>query len=142
MAICSWKRTNRHAYFGHREKFNKLWFDLQTMGNYGARTWEYSKGGESWGTLTIDSDGTSGFSQDGTSAFTPPSDWKQDTVNSVANKSWVRVRVASVAVAATVNQITINNVFNCLMLDPQFTEAAEEFNRIDYSCVFVQQENP
>jgi hypothetical protein len=75
-------------------------------------------------------------------AFTPPSDWKQDTVNSVANKFWVRVRVASVAVAATVNQITIINVFNYLMLDPQFTEAAEEFNRIDYSCVFVQQENP
>ena len=37
--------------------------------------------------------------------FTMPTDWKQDTMNAVPGKFWVRVKVASVTVAATVNQI-------------------------------------
>jgi hypothetical protein len=131
-----------YAYFGHRERFNKLQFDLQTLGSYGARTWEYSDGSGTWKTLTPDSDGTAGFSQDGAVLLTPPADWKPDTVNSVANKFWVRVKVASVTTAATVNQVQINTVFNCIMVDPGFDRKAENYNRIPYSALFLQQENP
>lgn len=131
-----------YAYFGHREKFNKIQFDLETLGSYGARTWEYSDGAGGWKTLTIDSDGTNGFSQDGAVAFTPPGDWKQDTVNSAAGKFWIRVKVASVTTAATANQIQINKVFNCIMLSPEFQESAEDYNEIPYGLTFVQQENP
>ena len=131
-----------YAYFGHRERFNKLQFDLETLGSYGARTWEYSDGSGGWKTLTIDSDGTAGFSQDGAVVFTPPSDWKHDTVNDVAKKFWVRVKVASVTTATTVNQIQINTVFNCIMIDPTFDRTVQAYNRIPYSGVFLQQENP
>lgn len=131
-----------YAYFGHREKCNQLKFDLETLGSYGARTWEYSKGSGSWGTLTIDSDSTSGFTQDGAVLFTPPSDWKQDSVNSIANKFWIRVKVASVTTAATVNQVQLNLVYLCLLLDPEFPETAQRYNAISYRCTFLQQENP
>jgi hypothetical protein len=134
--------TTDYAYFGHREKCNQLKFDLQTLGSYGARTWEYSKGSGSWGTLTIDADGTAGFTQDGAVLFTPPSDWKQDTVNSIANKFWVRVKVASVTTVATVNQIQLNLVYLCLLLDPEFPENVRNYNAIPYRCTLLQQENP
>jgi hypothetical protein len=130
-----------YAYFSHREKFNKLWFDLQTLGSYGARTWEYSKGSGSWGTLTIDSDGAGGFTQDGTVGFTPPADWKQDMVNGVAGKYWVRVKVASVTTAAAVNQVQVNVVFNCIMLDPHFELSSDLYNRQPYNCTFLQKED-
>jgi hypothetical protein len=131
-----------YVYFGHRERYNTLIFDLQTLGNYGARTWEYSDGAGAWKTLTIATDGTAGFTQDGTVLFTSPSDWKQDTVNAITGKFWVRVKIASKTTAATVNRIQINNVFNCLMLDPTFDDSIQVKNRTPYSLLFLQQENP
>ena len=130
-----------YFYFGHREKWNKIQFDLETLGAYGARTWEYSKGDGTWGTLTIDTDGTSGFSQDGAALFTPPSDWKRDTVNSIANKFWVRVKVASVTTAATVNQIQINTVYLCILMDPSLNKLIAGLNEVPYSLTFVQKED-
>jgi len=129
-------------YFAHRERFNKLQFDLEILGSYGARTWEYSNGVGGWNVLSIGTDGTNGFSQDGTVAFSPPSGWHPDTVNEVANKFWVRVSVASVTTPASVNQILMNKVFNCIMLDPTFPQAVELYKRLPYSLIFLQQENP
>ena len=131
-----------YFYFGHRERFNTLYFDLHTLGDYGARTWEYSKGNGFWGTLILTSDGTNGFSQDGAVVFSPPSDWKQDTVNAIVEKFWIRVSVVSVTTAATVNQIKANLVYNCLMLSPKFNRAVENPYRIAYELTFAQQENP
>jgi len=87
-------------------------------------------------------DGTAFFSQDGTISFTPPSDWKQDTLNEIGSKFWVRTKVPTVTTSATVNQIQINRVFNCIMLNPSFNETAENYNKTPYSLTFVQQENP
>ena len=81
--------TTDYGYFGHREKCNQLAFVLAAVGTYGALTWEYSQGSSAWGALTV-TDGTSGLHQNGAVTFTPPSNWKQDTVNSIANKFWVR----------------------------------------------------
>lgn len=131
-----------YFYFGHRERFNTLYFDLQTLGIYGARTWEYVKGSGSWGTLSLTSDGTTGFSQDGAVVFSPPSDWKHDTVNAIAEKFWIRVSVASVTTTATVNQVKANLVYNCLLLSPRFGRAVENPYRIPYELTFAQAENP
>jgi hypothetical protein len=119
----------------------KLHFDLATAGNYGVRTWEYWNGSV-WATLTIDQDDTSGFTQDGDVAFTAPADWKTGTVNDVNDKFWVRVRVASVTSAATVYQVQINVVWLCIMVDPNFSEAADDYNAIAYSATLLQQEAP
>ena len=130
-----------YGYFGHREKCNNLTFALAVLGSYGTLTWEYSQGSGAWAALTV-TDGTSGFSQNGAVTFTPPSDWKQDTVNSVANKFWLRVHAASVTTAATMNNIQLNNVFNCIMMDPSFDEAADDYNEISYTLTLLQQELP
>jgi hypothetical protein len=133
--------SSDYRYFGHREKFNKLHFDLATAGNYGARTWEYWNG-SAWATLAIDQDETNGFTQDGDVKFTPPTDWKNTTVNSVADKFWVRVKVVSVTTAATVYQIQINVVWLCILVDPNFSEVAEDYNSIAYSATLLQKEAP
>jgi hypothetical protein len=130
-----------YAYFGHREKFNTLYFDLQTLGTYGALTWETCDGDGTWTTLAV-TDGTSGFHQDGNVTFTPPSYWKQDTVNAIANKFWVRVHAASVTIAATVNRIQLNSVFLCIMADPAFDKLIAGAAETPYTCTFLQQENP
>ena len=74
--------------------------------------------------------------------FSPPSDWKQDTVNAIAEKFWIRVSVASVSTAATVNQIKANLVYNCLLLQPRFSRVVDNPFRVPYELTFVQQENP
>jgi hypothetical protein len=131
-----------YAYFGHREKSNNLTFAFAAVGTYGALTWEYSQGAGAWATLTIGADGTSGLHQNGAVTFTPPSDWKQDTVNAIANKFWVRVYAASVTTPATIYNIQVNNVFNCIMQNPTFDESADNYNEIPYTLTLLQQENP
>lgn len=133
--------TTDYGYFGHREKFNNLTLAFAALGTYGALTWQYSQGAGLWATLTV-TDGTSGWNQNGAVTFTPPSDWKQDAVNAVANKFWVRVNPASVTTAATIYNIQLNNVFLCVMLDPSFDETAENYNTIPYTATFLQIENP
>ncbi len=130
-----------YGYFGHREKCNNLTFALAVLGTYGALTWEYSQGFGAWGTLTV-TDGTSGLHQNGAVTFTPPSDWKQDTVNNAAGKFWIRVHAASFTTPATIYNIQLNNIFLCVMLDPSFDETAENYNEIPYTLTLVQQENP
>lgn len=133
--------TTDYGYFGHREKCNQLVFALGVLGTYGALTWEYSQESGAWGTLTV-TDGTSGLHQNGAVTFTPPSDWKQDTVNGVANKFWVRVHPAGVTTPATIYNIQLNNVFLCIMVDPSFDETADDYNEIPYTLTLLQQENP
>jgi hypothetical protein len=87
-------------------------------------------------------DDTNNFSRSGAVTFTPSSDWKQDTVNSIANKFWLRASVPGVTTPATVNQIQLSNAYNCIMLDPSFNETAENYNMVPYTATFVQQENP
>jgi hypothetical protein len=134
--------TTDYGYFGHREKCNNLTFTLATLGTYGALTWEYSQGAGLWGTLTIGTDGTNRLNQNGAVTFTPPSDWKQDTVNAIANKFWIRVHAASVTTPATIYQVQLNNVYNCIMADPTFDKLTAGTNETPYQLIFFQVENP
>jgi hypothetical protein len=133
--------TSDYGYFGHREKFNNLTFSLTALGTYGALLWETCDGDGTWTTLAV-TDGTSGLHQNGAVIFTPPSYWKQDTVNSVANKFWVRVSAASVTTPATIYNIQINPVYLCIMMDPTFVDSVSSIGEIPYTCTFLQQENP
>ena len=134
--------SSDYSYFGHREKCNNLTFALAVLGTYGALVWEYSQGGGAWGVLAV-TDGTSGLHANGVVTFTPPSDWKQDTVNAIANKFWVRVHAASVTTPATIYNIQLNNVFLCIMLDPGFKDLdAQNYGEIPYTVTLLQQENP
>ena len=133
--------TTDYGYFGHREKCNQLAFALAVLGSYGALVWEYSQGAGAWATLTV-TDGTSNLSQNGAVTFTPLSDWKQDTVNAIANKFWVRVHASSVTTPATIYNIQLNNVFNCIMMDSNFDETADDYNEILYTLTLLQQELP
>jgi hypothetical protein len=47
-----------------------------------------------------------------------------------------------VTVAATVNQIQVNTIFQCIMTDPSFQNTAENYNRQPYTCSFLQKEDP
>jgi hypothetical protein len=131
-----------YIYFGHREKFNAIVFDLQTMGDYGARTWEYSAGDGVWTAFSPTADGTSGFTKDGTVTFAPPALWKTDTVNTTDDKFWIRVSVASKATTATVNQISVNLVYYCIMISPAFNRDVETTYGTPYSASFQQKEDP
>jgi hypothetical protein len=133
--------TTDYGYFGHREKCNQLSFVLAALGTYGALLWEYSQGAGAWATLAV-TDGTSGLHQNGAVTFTPPTDWKQDTVNGIANKFWVRVSATSVTTPATIYNIQLNNVFLCVMQNPSFDETADDYNEIPYTLTFLQSEMP
>jgi len=91
---------------------------------------------------TCMNENTMNFWHDGSVILTPPSDWRLDTVNSIAYKFWIRVNAASVRTAATVNQIQLNLVYLCLLLDPEFPETASNYDAIPYRCTLLQQEDP
>ena len=100
-----------YLYLGNTEKFDMAIFDLDSAGDLGDLTWEFSNG-SNWTQFTpsIDReepDGTAyGFTEDGAEHFPPQlmSTWATLTINSV-NIYWVRVTAASVAGAPTVKRI-------------------------------------
>lgn len=57
--------------------------------------WEYSLGGSSWSTLTVQ-DNTNSFGTPGVKSihFVPPTDWASDTIDSIAGL-WIRARLTA-----------------------------------------------
>lgn len=97
--------TGDRLYIGHSVPFGRAKFGLVTLGVGGAYTWEYWNG-SAWTALTV-TDGTSGFTQGGAVTWTPPSDWRTASVNSVT-MYWVRVRPTSVpSTAPTCDTLTV-----------------------------------
>ena len=133
--------TTDYFYIGSGEQFNLLSFVLSTMGSYATLTWQYSQGNGNWNTLTV-TDGTNKFAQNGNITFTPPSDWKFDTVNSIANFFWVRVSAASVTTAATCLQILLNPCYQCMLFNPLFTMDPTIWDQTNYELTLYQVVNP
>jgi hypothetical protein len=84
---------------GKTTQFDSIYIDVGTaISTGGVFVWEYSLGGDTWGTLTA-TDGTAtvlgSLAQDGVVSFTPPNDWVTDTQNGSASLYFVRLRVAS-----------------------------------------------
>ena len=131
-----------YLYLGHHEIWNLLKVVLGAAGSCTGLAWQYSQGSSLWNTLSV-TDGTSNLSRNGNITFTPPSDWKPDTVNSVSNKFWLRVSASAVTIPATIALLQINIVWNCLMSDPQFTgDISRPYDSEDYQLTFTQQVNP
>ncbi len=91
-----------YFYMGQNNPFLGAEFDLAVNGSYGAQTWQYSTGHDTWETLTISQ--VYAFTADGTIKWNLPTDWVASEINSVT-KYWIRCSVASVTTIATVNHI-------------------------------------
>ena len=80
--------TTDFGYVGEATTFSNIYMDISTASSVVTYVYQYSKGGGSWGTLTV-TDGTTGMTVDGNISFTPPGDWATDTVNG-STGYWVR----------------------------------------------------
>lgn len=112
--------SSEYRYFGGNSRFNQIFVDLKTGGEYGGLQWEYSQGAGRWGILnfssnsfynlandvnfTVDADGTDGFSQSGAVFFRPPSGWTADSVDQ-ATRYWIRVKAEHVTTPAIVRHL-------------------------------------
>lgn len=85
--------TDDILYLGRTLKFDRVKFLFSQVGSGYTLVWEYSKGGGSWGTLSV-TDDTNDFTQDGWVTWSYPSDWAQDTVDGYTGY-WVRVRTTT-----------------------------------------------
>jgi hypothetical protein len=111
--------SSDYLYFGASQKFNQLFFDIQSSGAYEGFTWEYSQGSGNWGILprfpeTGDLAGTGpGFSDNdtlrltrsGTVFFTAPVEWLKDSVGGNVAQYWIRLRATYVGEPTLVRRI-------------------------------------
>lgn len=94
--------TDDILYLGKETKFQEVYFDLDTLGDYSAGvTWEYYNGA-SW--VSLSTSGADDLESTGTMTFTPPASWAETTVNSVS-RFWIRAQAASYTTTATANSI-------------------------------------
>lgn len=106
--------TDDYYYLGNSEPFLGAEFDLDTLGSYGALTWEYWNG-SSWTALTVTS--SYDFTADGSVIWEIETDWVTRSFSGAdphansppdaTTRYWVRVSAASVAITATILQITV-----------------------------------
>ena len=111
--------SSDYLYFGDSQKFNQLFFDIQSKGTYDGFTWEYSQGSGNWGPLPrlpengdlalagpgYADNATLGLTRSGTIFFTAPLDWSKDSVGGNADQYWIRLRATYVGNPALVRRI-------------------------------------
>lgn len=87
--------TTDRAYFGSRQKFNKIIMQFATLGIGGTCTFEYWNG-SAWVSLVSPTDGTTTLTAAGTLSWTIASQtgWAQTAINSIT-LFWVRVKWAT-----------------------------------------------
>lgn len=87
--------------FGYDGKFDVVCLNIGQVwqGTSITLAYEYSRGAGAWGTLANVKDGTDRFRSPGKGwiNFDRPSDWATDTVGGIANRYWIRMRVASIS---------------------------------------------
>jgi hypothetical protein len=84
---------NGDSFFvGKTDQFSNISIDIGTAKSAGGTmTFQYSLGGDEWGTLDDAVDGTVALTVDGVITFTPPVGWAVDTINDIPNLYWVRI---------------------------------------------------
>ena len=111
--------SSDYLYFGDLQKFNQLFFDIQSAGAYEGFTWEYSQGLGSWGPLPrlpekndlaltgpgFSDNDTLRLTRSGTIFFTAPLDWSKDSVGGNADQYWIRLKATYVGKPALVRRI-------------------------------------
>ncbi len=131
--------TDDYIYIGYSGKFSRIAVVMTANVNSNASVLsaEYSKGSSVWGSLTI-TDGTAStgktLAQSGAITFTAPTDWDTDTVNSIADTYWVRLKVSS-ALSATVDVDTVTlsiATYTWTFTPSLIASAAQESYTIEY----------
>ncbi|GAH54396.1 unnamed protein product [marine sediment metagenome] len=77
----------------------ELSFNVSTVGaDITLDTFEYSKGGGSWGTLTPIMNQLNDYETSGKVWFTfeRPGDWATDTYAGIANKYWIKLKASAI----------------------------------------------
>lgn len=93
--------TDDAIFIGRTNKFREIMINVGTAGAGDAvaaeTVWEYSKGSDTWGTLTGVVDATSEFTVGGAGllSFDVPGDWATDTVNSQGPFYYIRLRMTA-----------------------------------------------
>lgn len=120
--------TGDYLYVGLDAKFSGIDFKWQTKGSNYDLVIEYWNDSY-WQPLTANlndlNDATQNFISDGIISFTEPNDWAITTVNSIANKYWIRISTTTVPsiTAEAYLVIPANNVISLLSL------SSEEFQK-------------
>lgn len=110
--------TTDYFYFGFSRRFELLIFDIETVGNYGVLTWEYTddqNDADSWARIIPITNYS--FTTDSYVAIKPRPNWapvafsvtKPHVVSSVPDsviRYWLRVSAASVTTIATISEIS------------------------------------
>ena len=101
-------------YFGDADVFDVITLDFGAKLNNDTNNFilQYSQGAAAWAAAAILSDTTkvdnASFAQDGSIRWERQEDWATDTVNSVADKYWVRIRYKEdMSGDVTINETTI-----------------------------------
>jgi hypothetical protein len=83
---------------GYASQFDAICLNVSTVGaDITLNTFEYSKGGGSWGTLTPVLDQFNNYETVGKVWFTfeRPGDWATDTVAGIANMYWIKLKASA-----------------------------------------------
>lgn len=127
--------TSDYLYLGEATTFAGIKFEFQTRGSNHTLKVDYYNGSD-WITLTANDNGlvddTDNFESDGRITWTIPSDWTQNTVNSVS-KYWIRISTTTTPVTQAQAYYIIpgNSVISLLAL------SEEEFNNEDWAwCTY------
>lgn len=89
---------NDYHAFGHPTMFDAICVLVGTAGLDYSLAYEYSKGGGSWGVLTILHDSIDEWKNTGKGwlTFARPADWAIDTVGGIAGMYWIRARAIGI----------------------------------------------
>jgi len=95
--------TGDYIYIGHSATFSGIDFGLDTRAANYTLDIEYSDAGGSWSALNVNeydvTDGTSSMRRSGALTIgTKPNNWSTATVNSIANKYWIRISTSTAPV--------------------------------------------
>ena len=90
--------VNDAYIFGYGSRFDAVAVLVGTAGAGFNLAYDYSKGGGSWGSLTLTHNSTNQWQSAGKGwlTFNRPSDWNTDTIAGISGLYWIRARVISV----------------------------------------------
>lgn len=121
--------TGEYLYVGLASTFTGVSFEFSNRGSGYTLHWEYWNG-SAWSELDISgaifSDDTSNFESDGRCYWDLPYNWNLGTVNSVANKYWIRVSTTSTPTTTATAYLVIPSNSVISLLELSSSETLEE----------------
>lgn len=118
--------TNNFFYIGQDtgSKFNQVYMQIATPGVGITLVAEYWNG-SAWTALTV-TDGTTNLTTSGTIAFTPPTDWVANTVNTYS-RFWVRLSTSSAPSTTPTAYLTLPDARDPFGIYANYSDASPIF---------------